>query len=200
MHPAYQSSSLSPPSTASQATNKQLKADLAALAKENRQIKKLSTARKRHADELQRKQRRSLKVFNALTSVAAMFRDFFIDRSGDTELENLDEKYWDRRGNQRLRDWVRAKWPRKISKILGNQLFETTFSFRTAIEPISDSSDESLIRRRRRRRTRTKSHAVHLTDMPPSDSEEELSNDGYVCYDARQEPTWWLERKAREKQ
>ena len=78
-----------------QATIKQLTAKNKALTRENGAIRKASATHQRRIDELERKQRRSLKVFNALTSIAAMFSDYFIDKSGDTDLAAHGEKYWE---------------------------------------------------------------------------------------------------------
>ena len=103
-----------------------------------------------------------------------MFGDYFIDRSGAIDLENLHETYWDHDGNRRLRNWVRAKWPRKISKILGSQSLERTFSFRTPIPPMSDSDDDTPARRRKRH-ARNRVQAVCLTDMPAASDESSES-------------------------
>ena len=72
-----------------------------------------------------------------------------------------------------LREWVRKSWPRKISKLLGNQSFERAFTFKGDIESMSSSSNEGPVRRRRKQ-PRNKTNAVHLTDMPGSEEEEEM--------------------------
>ena len=121
---------------------------------------------------------------------------------GHWSLYNVDDQSCDRAGNMKLREWVRKRWPRKISKLLGNQSFERAFTCETAVDLMSSDSDESPVRRRRRV-ARNKAIVVHLTDMHSgSDEEGEMESESepepaYQRYDGRFPQTWWIEKGRR---
>ena len=184
-----------------QASITQLKNEIKDLTAKNAAIRKVAANRKRRLEELESKQHRSSAVFNALTSTAAAFRAYFVRNDGIWNLFEVEKEDCDKVGNMQLREWVRKGWPRKISKLLGNQSFERAFTFEGNIEPMS-SDDEGTVRRRRKqpRNKTNKNNFVHLTDVPGSEEEEEMeceseseSEAAYQCYDARTQ-TWWIEK------
>ena len=56
-----------------------------------------------------------------------MFKHYFLEERGYEHLSNIEATAED--GDQKtLRKWVRNKWPRRVSKLTGNQDFEYAFS------------------------------------------------------------------------
>ena len=98
---------------------------------------------------------RQTKYYNALASMAGVFRAYFIHTEGHWTLFEVDKEHCDKAETMHLREWVRKSWPRKISKLLGNQSVERTFRCQEDaedVEPMSDLSNDIKPKRRRLQR------------------------------------------------